>query len=162
MPSNVAKSSCALRGHVSHQCGEENLGAKQNPKKSRFPFPGCFFFCLPIPLIEDGIAAQMSGSEFKRYVTFLRVSNYRNGASEIQVSFRELEKMDGVSGRSARLVNTKLTERGLILVKKTRPLTVILIPPSCWPEPLGERPVLQRAGVRVRTQHGPKSWGVIL
>ena len=76
----------------------------------------------------------MSGSEFKRYMTLLRKSNYRYGSHRIQCSLDELEKLDGVSVRRAWCVNRKLQERGLIQVEKTKPTTYILVPPACWPE----------------------------
>ena len=75
----------------------------------------------------------MGGSEFKRYMTLLRKSNYRYGSHRIQCSLEELEKLDGVSVRRAWLVNRKLQERGLVKVEDTKPITYILVPPACWP-----------------------------
>ncbi len=76
----------------------------------------------------------MSGSEFKRYLTLLRLSNYKYGTRIIQRSLKELEKLDGVSERRAWQVNGKLQERGLIAVENTKPITYILVPPACWPD----------------------------
>ena len=75
----------------------------------------------------------MSGSEFKRYMTLLRKSNYQYGSHRIQCSLEELEKLDGVSVRRAWLVNRKLQERGLVKVEDTKPITYILVPPAYWP-----------------------------
>lgn len=133
------------------------------PRRSRYPFhDGSFFFLLPLDLIDSGLAALMTGAEYKRYVSYLRLSNFDYGNVEIRVSFEQLARMDGISPRRARDITVKLQERGLIAFTRTKPLTVILIPPSCWPEAVNRRPVLRRAGLKVRTQAGPKSWETIL
>ncbi len=103
-------------------------------RKSRNPFPGVYFFTVPLALYESGLAARLTGSEFKRYTTLLRLSNYRYGSQKIQATLNELERRDGVSVRRAWLVNRKLQERGLVKVENTKPITYVLVPPAYWPE----------------------------
>ena len=102
--------------------------------KRRYPFHDEPFFAVPLCLLDRGLVRVMSGSEFKRYLTLLRLSNYKYGTRIIQRSLKELEKLDGVSVRRAWQVNGKLQERGLITVENTKPTTYILVPPACWPD----------------------------
>ncbi len=103
-------------------------------RKSRNPFPGVYFFTVPLALYESGLAARLTGSEFKRYTTLLRLSNYRYGSQKIQATLKELAELDGVSVRRAWLVNRKLQERGLVKVENTKPITYVLVPPAYWPD----------------------------
>lgn len=119
----------------------------------RNPFPDAHFFIVPLRLYESGLAARMSGSEFKRYVSLLRLANYSYGSREVQVDLKSLETLDGVSPRRAWFVHLKLEERGLIQVKKTRPATYELVHPDCWPECTGEQPRLQRVNSSLRVEN---------
>ena len=114
--------------------GPTRVPFSRNGWKPRNPFPDEYFFAVPLRLLDGGIVRMMSGSEFKRYMTLLRKSNYRYGSHRIQCSLEELEKLDGVSVRRAWCVNRKLQERGLVQVEKTKPTTYILVLPTCWPE----------------------------
>ena len=100
----------------------------------RNPFPTEHFFAVPLCLLDRGLVRVMSGSEVKRYLTLLRLSNYKYGTRVIQRSLKVLGKLDGVSERRAWQVNGKLQERGLITVENTKPTSYHLVPPACWPE----------------------------
>ncbi len=114
--------------------GPTRVSSSRNGWKPRNPFPDEPFFAFPLCLLDSGLDRMMSGSEFKRYLTLLRLSNYKYGTRIIQRSLKELEKLDGVSERRAWQVNGKLKERGLVQVEKTKPTTYILVPPACWPD----------------------------
>ena len=111
--------------------GTTRVSSSRNGWKPRNPFPDEYFFAVPLCLFDRGLVRVMSGSEFKRYLTLLRLSNYKYGTRIIQHSLKELEKLDGVSERRAWQVNGKLQERGLVQVEKTKPTTYILVPPAC-------------------------------
>jgi hypothetical protein len=98
---------------------------------------------VPIALFDTGLAYLMLPSQFKRYITLLRVANYR---SEIRVSMplSSLEEMDGVSSRAARDAHIKLQEFGLIGIQKTNPFTYTLFPPSNWSDFGNIRPTFKR------------------
>jgi hypothetical protein len=150
----------ALEATVEGSAVETIFGHVGVRNRTRYPFVDrSFFFSLPLALIDSGLAAQMTGAEFKRYVTLLRIANYQYGNPEIRVSFGELEKLDGLSSRTARDITSRLAERGLIKISRTQPLTVTLVAPSCWPEADYDRPVLGKGRVEIKTQIGPKSWG---
>ncbi|TAM82043.1 MAG: hypothetical protein EPN47_10215 [Acidobacteria bacterium] len=107
-----------------------------NLQTRRNPFPEAYFFFVPLKLYETGLAAHLSGSEFKRYVTLLRISNYDYGNREVKVNLKELETLDGVSPRSAFQVHTRLQEYGLLLVdRRTKPFTYTLRDPDMWTLP---------------------------
>jgi len=114
--------------------GPTRVSSSRNGWKPRNPFPDEYFFAVPLCLWDRGLVHGMTGSEVKRYLTLLRLSNYKYGTRIIQRSLKELEKLDGVSERRAWQVNGKLQERGLVQVEKTKPTTYILVPPACWPE----------------------------
>ncbi len=102
---------------------------RPNPRN---PFPGEAFFPVPTKLYDGGFARIMGNGEFKRYATLLRVANYQYGERAIQMSLENLRVLDGIAPRTARQIHTKLQERGLIHVVKTRPLVYRLIPSSLW------------------------------
>ncbi len=114
--------------------GPTRVSSNWKKPKPRNPFPDDYFFHVPLCLLDRGMGRMMSGSEFKRYLTLLRLSNYKYGTRIIQRSWKELEKLDGVSERRAWQVNGKLQERGLITVENTKPTSYLLVPPACWPE----------------------------
>jgi 5S rRNA maturation endonuclease (ribonuclease M5) len=106
--------------------------ADQRRKRTRNPFPDELWFPVPVKLIDDGWARELRNAEFRRYITFLRLSNLRYGALRIKVGLEKLEGIDGVSPRSAWGVHRRLEERGFIRVEKTRPSTYLLLEPLCW------------------------------
>jgi len=106
--------------------------ADQRRKTTRNPFPDELWFRVPVKLIDDGWARELGNAEFRRYITFLRLSNFRYGALRIKVGLEGLERSDGVSPRSAWGVHRRLAERGFIRVDKTRPFTYVLMEPICW------------------------------
>ena len=109
--------------------------AKSYPRtqSKRNPFPGEPFFIVPIALYETGLVRHMKPSEFIRYITLLRIANYRSSV-EIQVDLDSLSEIDGIAPRTAWLVHRKLQERGLIFLGKTKPRTYRVIPASQWPD----------------------------
>ena|SRR5579884_2648381 len=115
----------------------------RNPYAKRTPFPGVAFFKLPTDLYDRGYAARMSPSMIARYCTFLRLSNFNYGRETIPLTARELKMLDGISPRTARDVNTKLFELGLLRRSETNRRAFILVHPFRWPE-LDSKPRLQR------------------
>jgi hypothetical protein len=109
--------------------------SKPSRHPNRNPFPAHHFFPVPIRLYDDKWAAWMGFSEFKRYLTLLRLANYSYGSTEIRRGLKELEELDGVSTRSAWRVHRRLQEAGLIRIRKTRPQTFVLVDPLDWPLP---------------------------
>jgi 5S rRNA maturation endonuclease (ribonuclease M5) len=104
--------------------------ADRRRRRTRYPFPDELWFRVPLKLVDDGWARQLENAEFKRYITFLRLSNFRYGALRIRVDLKELEKRDGVSPRRAWYIHRRLEERGFIRVEKTRPFTYVLVEPA--------------------------------
>lgn len=98
----------------------------------RDPFPDVHFFKVYLPLYDTGLIRVMTGSELKRYLTLLRLSNYQYGRQEIRIGLKELKVHDGVSERRAFHVNAKLLEHGLVEIKDTRPTTYVLKHPDTW------------------------------
>ena len=100
---------------------------------------------VPIALYDSGLVRRMRPSQVIRYVTLLRLANYRS-TSEISIGLRSLQQMDGVSARAARDAHTKLQEYGLIRIAKTNPYTYTLVSPAYWEENFGRiRPRFRRA-----------------
>lgn len=130
----------------------QNYGARKTdtatarPPLRRNPFPGESFFIVPIALYETGLARLMRPSQFIRYITLLRVSNY-NYNEPISISFSSLERLDSVSKRAARDAHTKLKEYGLILIEKTNPFTYRLVYPNAWEQIGPIRPVFKKGNV---------------
>ena len=87
----------------------------------------------------------MKNAEIVRYHTLLRVGNYDYGSDTIQADLRELRKLDGIAPRTARQINTKLREYGMIQVLKTRPFTYILKRPKSWKPPKPYAPRIKQA-----------------
>ncbi len=114
--------------------GPPRVSSSRNGWKPRNPFPDEYFFAVPLCLWDRGLVHGMTGSELKRYLTLLRLYNYKYGTRIIQRSLKEFENLDGVSERRAWQVNGKLQERGLVQVEKTKPTTYILVLPACWPD----------------------------
>jgi hypothetical protein len=108
----------------------------ERPPLRRNPFPGETFFMVPTALYDSGLSRWMRPSQLIRYVTLLRVANYRS-TTEISISLRSLEELDGVSTRAARDAHIKLQEYGLIRVAKTNPFTYTLISPAFWEQNFG-------------------------
>jgi hypothetical protein len=105
---------------------------KNRPGAGRNPFPGEPFYCVPIKLHECGLARELSGSEFKRYSTFLRLANYHK-RKNFRVTLPKLAELDGVSPRRAHEVHPRLQERGLILVERnTIPYSYVVLLTSEW------------------------------
>lgn len=87
---------------------------------------------MPIKLHDCGLARELTGSEFKRYGTLLRLANYYRRL-DFRATLKKLEDLDGLSPRRAHEVHPRLEERGLILVeRKTNPYTYVLLQPSEW------------------------------
>jgi hypothetical protein len=103
-------------------------------RKLRNPFPDEHFFTIPLRLLDRGLVAAMSGSEVKRYLTLLRLSNYQYGSRKIKRELKTLRELDGVSNRRAWHVNRRLQERGLVILEDTKPITYHLVLPDNWPE----------------------------
>lgn len=102
---------------------------------NRDPFPGVHFFKVYLHLFDTGLIRVMSGSETKRFLTLLRLSNYKYGRQEFRIGLKELRDWDGVSERRAFHVNAKLLEHGLVEIKGTRPTTYVLKHPDSWSVP---------------------------
>jgi hypothetical protein len=86
----------------------------------------------------------MRQSELIRYVTLLRLGNYRS-TRQIEIDLGSLERLDGISKRAGRDAHIKLQEYGLIRIAKTNPHTYTLISPADWDESFGSiRPTFRR------------------
>lgn len=105
-------------------------------QSKRNPFPGEPFFMVPVALYDSGMSRWMKPSQFIRYITLLRLANYRSN-TEVQIGFRDLMEMDGVSLRAARDAHIKLQEYGLILIARTNPFTYTVISPLYWSKKFG-------------------------
>ncbi|MGO8732189.1 MAG: hypothetical protein ACLQVM_05290 [Terriglobia bacterium] len=102
-----------------------------------------------IELIDSGLARLMGASEFRRYITLVRIANFL-GALSFAMSLEELEVIDGVSPRSAHHVNAKLGERKLVEVdRKCNPYRYRLFLPQEWVKPVVG---VQLGGVRGRVR----------
>jgi hypothetical protein len=111
---------------------------KDRPGAGRNPFPDEPFYCVPIKLHECGLARELTGSEFKRYITLLRLANYHK-RKHFRVTLTRLRELDGVSPRRAHEVHPKLQKRGLILVERnTNPYTYVVLLPSEWRDGIGQ------------------------
>ena len=116
----------------------------RRPRSTRNPFPGEHFFMVPLALYDSGLVRRMRPSQVIRYVTLLRLANYRS-TSEISIGLRSLQQMDGVSTRAARDAHIKLQDYGLIRVAKANPFTYALISPAYWEEDVSRiRPRFRR------------------
>jgi hypothetical protein len=114
------------------------------PPSRRNPFPGESFFMVPIALYDSGLSRWMRPSQLIRYVTLLRVANYRS-STQISIDMQSLKVLDGVSTRAARDAHIKLQEYGLIRVAKTNPFTYTLVSPSFWEKDFGSiKPTFKR------------------
>ena len=134
---------------------------RPHTKKRGHPFRGDHYFTVSLRLYESGFAAHLTGSQFKRYITLLRVANYNYGQTKIKADLKDLEELDGVSPRSAFEVHTKLQEFGLIQINKsTRPFTYTLWEPSLWepPQTLKLRQFKRTDRIRVKTEFRPVSF----
>jgi hypothetical protein len=117
---------------------ETVANSKERAGAGRIPFPGEIFYSVPVKLHECGLARELTGSEFKRYSTLLRLANYHKGLA-FRATLKVLEDLDGVSPRRAHEVHPKLEERGLILVERnTNPYTYVVLLPSEWKEKNGQ------------------------
>lgn len=134
------------------------FGTERN-KPKRNPFPDEPFFFVPIPLYESGLARTMSGTQFKRYVTLLRLANYDYGNPSVRLSMKQLEELDGVSGRAAYEARGNLEEWGMIVCDRTRPITYRLCPPGSWKLP-DSHPALSKSQSRTKVTNklNPVEW----
>jgi hypothetical protein len=114
-------------------------------KNKRNPFPGEPFFMVPIALYDYGLVRQMKPSEVIRYMTLLRIANYRSSV-DIHVSLESLAEMDGIAPRTAWLAHRKLQERGLIGISKIKPHIYRVLPASQWPDDLRMKPRFKSIG----------------
>ena len=74
------------------------MKAPVNPrcnKRRRDAFPDVHFFKVYLPLYDTGLIRVMTGSELKRYLTLLRLSNYEYGRQEIRIGLKELKDPSG-------------------------------------------------------------------
>jgi hypothetical protein len=126
------------------------------PPSRRNPFPGESFFMVPIALYASGLSRWMKPSQFIRYVTLLRVANYRS-STEYSIDLRSLAELDGVSTRAARDAHIKLQEFGLIRIAKTNPFTYTLVSPAFWEQNFGNiKPKFKRDhSLKVRLEWVP-------
>jgi hypothetical protein len=115
-------------------------------KNKQNPFPGEPFFIVPLALYDNGLAYVMRPSEIIRYITLLRVANYRSSV-EIPLSLERLAEMDGIAPRTAWLAHRKLQERGLISITKTKPHIYRVFPASQWPDDLRMKPRFKNTGL---------------
>ena len=87
---------------------------------------------VPIKLYDCEFVRDLTGHEFKRYITFLRLANYKKRRC-LQATLPELEKYDGISPRRAHEIHPRLEERGMLSVDRgTNPYTYRLSHPSEW------------------------------
>jgi hypothetical protein len=111
---------------------------KDRPGAGRNPFPYEPFYCVPTKLYVCGLGRELTGSEFKRYSTFLRPANYHK-RKNFRATLPELAQLDGVSPRRAHEVHPRLQERKLILVERhTNPYTYVVLLPSEWRDANGQ------------------------
>jgi len=105
---------------------------KSSSGAGRNPFPAEVFYCVPIKLHDCGLARELTGAEFKRYSTLIRLANYHKRI-EFRATLAELEKLDGISTRRAHEVHPRLEEHGMIRVERdTNPYTYVVLLPSEW------------------------------
>jgi hypothetical protein len=95
----------------------------------------------------------MKPTEIVRYHTLLRLGNYDFGHDIIRADLRELEKLDGISVRTGRTVNTRLGEYGLVKVLKTHPRTYILLRPKSWKPPKSHGPRIAQKDPLIVREH---------
>jgi hypothetical protein len=118
--------------------GKIMINQAARPPSGRNPFPAEPFFFVPTKLFDCGLAAELTGAQFERYISFLRRANYSERTA-FQATLRDLEKLDGIAARRAHEVHPKLEERGMILVERTtRPYTYRLLLPSEWRDRNGQ------------------------
>lgn len=105
----------------------------------RNPFPAEPFFPVPIKLYDCGLAADLTASQHKRYLTILRKANYHRSNS-FQATLAELEALDGISPRRAHEIHPRLEEHGLILVDRDKsPYEYTALLPSEWRDDRGQQ-----------------------
>lgn len=124
--------------------GRASVSQPRTKYAKRWAFPGASFFKLPTKLYHGGYAARMTPSMIARYCTLLRVSNFNYGRDAIPLTARELEMLDGIAPRTARQVNAKLLELGLLRRGETNRRALVLVHPFSWPELECVKPRLQR------------------
>lgn len=109
------------------------MSNRRASRAKRNPFPEHHFFPVPLELYESGMALNLSNKAFRRYVSYLRQSNFDYGRRTLKPKSQdEFRKMDGVSTRSAERANAELEEFGLIRVENKRPHRITLLPPEEW------------------------------
>lgn len=125
---------------------DDGISAPQprNKYAKRWVFPDAPFFMLPIRLYEGGYAARMTPSQIVRYCTLLRVSDFNYGRDTIPLTAPELELLDGIAPRTARQVNAKLLELGLLRRSETSRRALVLVHPWLWPDLECAKPRFQR------------------
>jgi hypothetical protein len=131
--------------------GQGSKTVKTNDRGTRNIFSGVsIFFPLPIDLYTTGAVRSLKPSAVIRYMTFCRLANYHNGG-EVRYTLRQLEELDGVSPRAARLAHCKLLEYGLIHCTSSKPKRYIVeISAECWAVDCFRRPFLpNRPGLTV-------------
>ncbi len=121
-------------GDSRHPFAPLRCSRPHNRRTQRYPFDPRkdFYFSVPLALYGSGWATRLSGNEFKRYVTLLRVSNFRYGKKQFQASQKYLMTLDGLPERTAKRVHGKLEEYGLIRIFPTNPRTFVLLLPEEW------------------------------
>jgi hypothetical protein len=132
------------------------------PKKwrSRKPLGDTPYFAFPYQLYDTGLARHLQKSAIVRYGTLLRVGNYHYGSDMIAADLRELEKLDGIAPRTAREINIRLQEYGMIQILKTRPFTYMLLRPGSWKPPKSHGPrIVQAKPLKVRDRELNPSGG---
>jgi hypothetical protein len=90
------------------------------------------WFDVSSAVFESGLAREMSGADFKRYVTLRYVANNAR-SNVVQLSLAELEELDGISPRRAHEVNAHLEEMRMLEVeRKANPYRYRMFVPSEW------------------------------
>lgn len=105
------------------------------PGDGRIAFPDQLFVAVPMQVFESGLLRQLNGREIKRFLSLLRVANLQSKmvGHKFQATLKDLEKIDGVSQRTAYRATRGLEARGVIwFTSDTKPFTYILNLPSEW------------------------------
>ena len=130
-----------------------------NPnQRDRNPL-GTVYFPVAIELVDSRLARDMGGCELRRYLTFLRIMSFL-GILSFSMSLEELEKVDGVSERSAIRVNAKLVERGLVSIDwQKNPMRYTLMLPREWLKPPSSiRFIPTASGIRTEEKVVAPEW----
>lgn len=100
----------------------------------------------------------MGPSEFKRYVTLVRIANFL-GRSDFSVSLEQLESYDGVSARRSHEINARLGERGLVALDRSRNPYRYFLNQSCdWAKPGVRMEIRRGRQIQMEKKVMPPPW----